>query len=94
MPDGGGHFPYRQNGRICHGLHRLGTWATTPTPANGVMPSSPAIRMFPRISIGGDMIRMVVARCPRYQPEPRRAEPGRGRGLRPNILRIPAKLSR
>ena len=36
--------------------HWVGTWAATPAPADGVALSSPTIRMFPRISIGGDTI--------------------------------------
>ena len=36
----------------------VGTWAATPAPADGVALSSPTIRMFPRISIGGDTIRI------------------------------------
>ena len=38
--------------------HWVGTWAATPAPADGVTLSSPTIRMFPRISIGGDTIRV------------------------------------
>ena len=38
--------------------HWVGTWAATPAPADGMALSSPTIRMFPRISIGGDMIRI------------------------------------
>ncbi|MSP29216.1 MAG: SGNH/GDSL hydrolase family protein [Acetobacteraceae bacterium] len=38
--------------------HWVGTWAATPAPADGVALSSPTIRMFPRISIGGEMIRI------------------------------------
>lgn len=38
--------------------HWVGTWAATPAPAEGVSLSSPTIRMFPRISIGGDTIRV------------------------------------
>lgn len=39
-------------------LHWIGTWAATPAPADGVALGSPTIRMFPRISIGGDSIRI------------------------------------
>jgi lysophospholipase L1-like esterase len=38
--------------------HWVGTWAAAPAPADGVALSSPTIRMFPRISIGGDTIRV------------------------------------
>ena len=38
--------------------HWVGTWAATPAPAEGVALSSPTIRMYPRISIGGDTIRI------------------------------------
>lgn len=38
--------------------HWVGTWAATPAPADGVTLSSPTIRMFPRVSIGGDTIRV------------------------------------
>ena len=36
----------------------VGTWAATPAPADGVALSAPTIRMFPRVSIGGDTIRI------------------------------------
>ena len=36
----------------------VGTWAATPAPADGVALSAPTIRMFPRISIGGETIRI------------------------------------
>ena len=38
--------------------HWVGTWSATPAPAEGVCLVSPTIRMFPRISIGGDSIRL------------------------------------
>lgn len=38
--------------------HWVGTWTATPAPADGVALSNPTIRMFPRISIGGDTIRI------------------------------------
>src|SRR5471032_2994810 len=38
--------------------HWVGTWSATPAPADGVALSSPTIRMFPRISIGGTTIRI------------------------------------
>ncbi len=38
--------------------HWVGTWAATPASADGVALNSPTIRMFPRISIGGDTIRL------------------------------------
>lgn len=38
--------------------HWVGTWTATPAPADGVALSSPTIRMFPRISIGGNTIRI------------------------------------
>src|SRR5262245_26384297 len=38
--------------------HWVGTWAATPAPADGVALMSPTIRMFPRISIGGDVLRL------------------------------------
>lgn len=38
--------------------HWTGTWAATPAPADGVALDNPTIRMFPRISIGGDKIRV------------------------------------
>jgi lysophospholipase L1-like esterase len=38
--------------------HWVGTWTASPAPADGVALSSPTIRMFPRISIGGDTIRV------------------------------------
>jgi lysophospholipase L1-like esterase len=36
----------------------VGGWSATPAPADGVSLSSPTIRMFPRISLGGDLIRI------------------------------------
>ncbi len=42
-----------------HGAeHWVGTWAATPAPADGVALASPTIRMFPRVSLGGDTIRV------------------------------------
>jgi len=38
--------------------HWVGTWTSTPAPADGVALSSPTIRMFPRVSIGGDTLRI------------------------------------
>src|SRR5215471_20060356 len=38
--------------------HWVGTWTATSAPADGVALSSPTIRMYPRISIGGDTIRL------------------------------------
>src|SRR5262249_58636103 len=40
------------------GRHWVGTWTATPAPAEGISLSAPTIRMFPRISIGGDTIRV------------------------------------
>jgi lysophospholipase L1-like esterase len=36
----------------------IGSWTATPAPADGVALSAPTIRMFPRVSIGGDAIRI------------------------------------
>jgi len=41
--------------------HWVGTWTASPAPADGVALSSPTIRMFPRISIGGDTIRVRIS---------------------------------
>ena len=38
--------------------HWVGTWSATPAPADGVALDNPTIRMFPRVSIGGDTIRV------------------------------------
>lgn len=38
--------------------HWVGTWSATPAPADGVSLSAPTIRMFPRVSIGGEKIRI------------------------------------
>src|SRR5262249_41602267 len=38
--------------------HWVGTWTATPAPAEGISLSAPTIRMFPRISIGGDTLRV------------------------------------
>src|SRR5271168_2050065 len=48
----------RQKGGHEMASHWVGTWSATPAPADGVALSSPTIRMFPRISIGGDTIRV------------------------------------
>ncbi len=39
----------------------VGTWAATPAPADGVALSAPTIRMFPRVSIGGETIRVRIS---------------------------------
>lgn len=41
--------------------HWVGTWTATPAPADGVTLSAPTIRMFPRISIGGETIRLRIS---------------------------------
>jgi lysophospholipase L1-like esterase len=38
--------------------HWVGTWSATPAPADGVALDNPTIRMFPRVSIGGQTIRV------------------------------------
>jgi len=38
--------------------HWVGTWSATPAPADGMALDNPTIRMFPRVSIGGDTIRV------------------------------------
>ena len=38
--------------------HWVGTWTATPAPADGVTLNGPTIRMYPRISVGGDEIRL------------------------------------
>ncbi|MGE3916548.1 MAG: hypothetical protein AB7F78_12705, partial [Hyphomicrobiaceae bacterium] len=38
--------------------HWVGTWTATPAPAEGVALASPTIRMFPRVSIGGERLRV------------------------------------
>lgn len=40
------------------GEHWVGTWTATPAPAEGVTLASPTIRMYPRVSIGGDSLRL------------------------------------
>ncbi len=41
--------------------HWVGTWTASPAPADGVALASPTIRMFPRISLGGDTIRVRIS---------------------------------
>ncbi len=41
--------------------HWVGTWTSTPAPADGVSLNSPTIRMFPRVSLGGDTIRVRIS---------------------------------
>lgn len=38
--------------------HWTGTWTTTPAPADGVSLDNATIRMFPRISVGGEQVRV------------------------------------
>src|SRR3984957_186267 len=58
--DGGAWFAsvIRQRGGNDMASHWVGTWSATPAPADGVALSGPTIRMFPRVSIGGDTIRI------------------------------------
>ena len=38
--------------------HWVGSWSASPAPADGVALSSPTIRMFPRLSVGGERLRV------------------------------------
>ena len=38
--------------------HWVGSWSASPAPADGVVLNSPTIRMFPRLSVGGERIRV------------------------------------
>src|SRR5438105_9704626 len=40
------------------GLHWVGTWTTTPAPAEGVAFANQTLRMNARVSIGGDRLRV------------------------------------
>ena len=40
------------------GMHWVGTWATAPAPAEGAAFSNQTLRMNPRVSIGGDTLRV------------------------------------
>ena len=40
------------------GMHWVGTWATTPAPAEGVAFSNQTLRMNARVSIGGHTLRV------------------------------------
>lgn len=39
----------------------VGSWTATPAPADGVALSAPTIRMFPRLSLGGETLRIRVS---------------------------------
>src|SRR6476469_7676815 len=39
-------------------MHRVGTWATTPAPAEGAAFSNQTLRMNARVSLGGDQLRI------------------------------------
>lgn len=41
--------------------HWVGTWTATPAPADNATLSEPTIRMFPRVSIGGEQIRVRIS---------------------------------
>ena len=43
---------------MANGMHWVGTWATTPAPAEGVALSNQTLRMNARISIGGSALRV------------------------------------
>jgi lysophospholipase L1-like esterase len=43
------------------GLHWVGTWTTTPAPAEGVALANQTLRMNARVSIGGDRLRVRVS---------------------------------
>ena len=43
---------------MADGMHWVGTWATAPAPAEGAVLSNVTLRMNPRVSIGGDTLRV------------------------------------
>ena len=43
---------------MANGMHWVGTWATTPAPAEGVAFSNQTLRMNARVSIGGRTLRV------------------------------------
>src|SRR5438309_1385379 len=76
-----------------HGAsHWVGTWSATPAPADGVALSSPTIRMFPRVSIGGDTIRVRLSNAAGTGDlviaSTHVAKRGAGAGIRPGSDRI------
>ena len=78
---------------MANGMHWVGTWATTPAPAEGVAFSNQTLRMNARVSIGGDTLRVRLSnaygnrplrdRRGAYRParERRRIVPGSDRTL-------------
>ena len=72
--------------------HWVGTWSATPAPAEGVALSSPTIRMFPRVSIGGDTIRVRLSNAAGTGDlvigAVHVALRGAGAGIRPNTDRV------
>src|SRR5271165_2117312 len=72
--------------------HWVGTWTATPAPADGVALSSPTIRMFPRISIGGDTIRVRLSNAAGTADlvigATHVAKRGAGAGIRPDADRV------
>ena len=67
--------------------HWTGTWTATPAPADGVSLDNPTIRMFPRISIGGDRVRVRLSNAAGTGDltigTTRLARRGAGAGIRP-----------
>jgi lysophospholipase L1-like esterase len=72
--------------------HWVGTWSATPASADGVALSSPTIRMFPRISIGGDTIRVRLSNAAGVGDlvvgSTHVAVRGAGAGIRPGTDRV------
>lgn len=72
--------------------HWVGTWSATPAPADGVALSSPTIRMFPRVSIGGGTIRVRLSNAAGtgdlIVAATHAAKRGAGAGIKPGTDRI------
>ncbi len=53
---------------MTNGKHWVGTWATTPAPAEGVAFSNQTLRMEARVSIGGDTLRVRLSNAYGVRP--------------------------
>ena len=51
-------------------LHWVGTWTTTPAPAEGVAFSNQTLRMNARVSLGGDRLRVRLSNAYGRRPLP------------------------
>ena len=55
---------------MANDMHWVGTWATTPAPAEGVGFSNQTLRMNARVSIGGRTLQVAPQSLPSGPPAP------------------------